>query len=287
MFKPFSLNISGKLAVFDRPAVMAIVNATPDSFYAGSRAACTAEVCRRTERMISDGADIIDAGACSTRPGSDSVSATEETDRLAMALRAIRSVNPDIPVSVDTFRADVARRCIEEFGANIINDISDGTLDPMMYETVASLKVPYVMMHTRGTPETMQSLSDYSADGGVMAALLRFFAEKISLLTDMGVNDIIIDPGFGFAKTLEQNWEIMRELESFTVFHRPVLAGISRKSMLTKLLGITAEEALPATAMAGMLALQGGASILRVHDPAPARQAITILSAMQPDLTDR
>jgi len=142
-------------------------------------------------------------------------------------------------------------------------------------------------MHTRGTPETMQSLSDYSAEGGVMAALLRFFAEKISLLTDMGVNDIIIDPGFGFAKTLEQNWEIMRELESFTVFHRPVLAGISRKSMLTKLLGITAEEALPATALAGMLALQGGASILRVHDPAPARQAITILSAMQPDLTDR
>lgn len=279
--KNFSLNLSGRLVEFDRPAVMAIVNATPDSFFAGSRVATADQVARRTESLLAEGADIIDLGACSTRPGSESPDADEELRRLEPALEAIRRVSADVPVSVDTFRASVARRCVTELGADIINDISGGTLDPAMFDTVAETGAPYVMMHTRGTPETMQQLTDYSAQGGVTAAVLEFFAERIADLAGRGVADIIVDPGFGFAKTVEQNWQLMRELPALLALGRPVLAGISRKSMLTKPLQISADEALPATVAANVMALERGAMILRVHDAAAARQAIATVSLLE------
>lgn len=279
--KNFSLNLSGRLVEFDRPAVMAIVNATPDSFFAGSRVATADQVARRTESLLAEGADIIDLGACSTRPGSESPDADEELRRLEPALEAIRRVSADVPVSVDTFRASVARRCVTELGADIINDISGGTLDPAMFDTVAETGAPYVMMHTRGTPETMQQLTDYSAQGGVTAAVLEFFAERIADLAGRGVADIIVDPGFGFAKTVEQNWQLMRELPALLALGRPVLAGISRKSMLTRPLQISADEALPATVAANVMALERGAMILRVHDAAAARQAIATVSLLE------
>ncbi len=279
--KNFSLNLSGRLVEFDRPAVMAIVNATPDSFFAGSRVATADQVARRTESLLAEGADIIDLGACSTRPGSESPDADEELRRLEPALEAIRRVSADVPVSVDTFRASVARRCVTELGADIINDISGGTLDPAMFDTVAETGAPYVMMHTRGTPETMQQLTDYSAQGGVTAAVLEFFAERIADLAGRGVADIIVDPGFGFAKTVEQNWQLMKELPALLAFGRPLLVGISRKSMLTRPLQISADEALPATVAANVMALERGAMILRVHDAAAARQAIATVSLLE------
>lgn len=279
--KNFSLNLGGRLIEFDRPAVMAIVNATPDSFYSGSRAATADEVARRTEMLLAEGADIIDIGACSTRPGSESPDADEELRRLEPALAAIRRVSTCVPVSVDTFRASVAEKCVSELGADIINDISGGTLDPAMFDIVARTHAPYVMMHTRGTPDTMQQLTDYSTQGGVTAAVLEFFAERTAMLADRGVADIIIDPGFGFAKTVEQNWQLMRELPALLAMERPVLVGISRKSMLTRPLGITAAEALPATVAANVMALERGASILRVHDAAAARQAIAAVSLLE------
>ncbi|MDE7144072.1 MAG: dihydropteroate synthase, partial [Muribaculaceae bacterium] len=207
--------------------------------------------------------------------------ADEELRRLEPALEAIRRVSADVPVSVDTFRASVARRCVTELGADIINDISGGTLDPAMFDTVAETGAPYVMMHTRGTPETMQQLTDYSAQGGVTAAVLEFFAERIADLAGRGVADIIVDPGFGFAKTVEQNWQLMKELPALLALGRPVLAGISRKSMLTRPLQINADEALPATVAANVMALERGAMILRVHDAAAARQAIATVSLLE------
>lgn len=280
--KMFSLNLGGRLVEFRRAAVMAIVNATPDSFFAGSRAATADEVARRTETLLEEGADIIDLGACSTRPGSESPDADEELRRLEPALEAIRKVSPTVPVSVDTFRASVAERCVRELGADIINDISGGTLDERMFDVVAQTRAPYVMMHTRGTPVTMQSLTDYSAEGGVTSAVLDFFARRTAMLADRGVADIIIDPGFGlFAKTTEQNWELMRELPALQALGRPVLAGISRKSMLTRPLGISADHALAATVAANVMALERGASIIRVHDVAAARQAVAMVSLIE------
>ncbi len=273
---PFSLNINGRLVEYDRPAVMAIVNATPDSFYSGSRTMSGAEVERRVERLLEDGADMIDVGACSTRPGSTAPDADEELRRLEMALKAVRHVISDVPVSVDTYRAGVALRCVTGLGADMINDISGGDMDPDMWGVVARTHAPYVMMHTRGTPDTMQDLTDYSAEGGVTAAVLDFFARRIGQLADMGVADIIVDPGFGFAKTLDQNWELMRDLGVLEALGRPVLAGVSRKSMITRLLGISADEALPATTATHLAALEGGAAILRAHDAAEARQAVEI-----------
>lgn len=278
MFTPFSLNIRGRLMRYDRPAVMAIINVTDDSFFAGSRAMGARSISARAEQLLASGADMLDLGACSARPGAPAVEAEVEAERLAMALKAVREVAPEAVVSVDTWRADVARRCVEQWGADVVNDISGGTLDSDMFATVASLHVPYVMTHTRGTPEQMQQLTDYSAQGGVTAAVLRFMAERVATLADMGVNDIVVDPGFGFAKTTGQCWELMRELPALRALGRPLLVGISRKSMLTRPLGIEAADALAATTAAHIPALLGGAQILRVHDPAEARQAITITS---------
>lgn len=276
--QPFSLNIRGKLIEFDRPAVMAIINVTPDSFYDRSRNMLADEIAESARRAVGEGADIIDLGAYSSRPGAAEVPEDEELSRLARGLEAVRRVAPSIPVSVDTFRAAVARRCVDEFGADIINDISGGDLDNDMFETVAALRVPYILMHMRGTPSTMQSLTDYPQ--GVTAGVIAELAPKLEKLALLGVNDVIVDPGFGFAKTLEQNYRLLHDLEAFSMLGRPVLVGVSRKSMATKLLGIETRDALNATTVLNTLALERGTSILRVHDVKEARQAVEIISCM-------
>lgn len=273
MFTPFSLNIRGRLWLVDKPLVMAILNVTPDSFYAGSRMA--GSDLRAAVRKIADsGADIIDIGACSTRPGSVAPTPAEEIDRLRPALEAALEVAPEIPVSVDTYRAEVAKAAVKDYGASIINDISGGDLDPNMFETVATLGTPYIMMHMRGTPATMQQHTDYT---DVTAEVIRALSEKLRTLRLMGVADVIVDPGFGFAKTLEQNYRLLRDLgEIRRQLDAPLLVGVSRKSMITRLLNITPDEALPGTVAVNTLALERGASILRVHDPAEAAQTVRI-----------
>lgn len=275
---PFTLNINGRLVEYDRPAVMGIINATPDSFYPGSRTADSRAVAERARMMLSQGADMLDLGAYSSRSGAADVSAADEGDRLHMALDAIRSVSADVPVSVDTFRADVAEKAVTEWGADIINDISGGTLDPDMFETVARLHVPYILMHMRGTPADMQQHCCYA---DVTADVAADLSAKLHRLSVLGVNDVIIDPGFGFSKTLEQNYRMLRELDTFGLLGRPVLVGVSRKSMITRLLGIGSEDALNGTTAVNTLALDRGASILRVHDVQAARQAVEIYCAMQ------
>lgn len=279
-FTPFSLRLGDRLVNYDKPVVMGIVNATPDSFYAASRSRGREEICRRVERLVASGADMLDVGAYSSRPGASDVTPDEELARLSVAMKALREIAPDIPVSIDTFRASVAGVAVRELGADIINDISAGTLDPAMIDTVSELRVPYIAMHMRGTPATMQSLTEYP-EGGVAAMVIAELSVTLRRLALMGVADVIIDPGFGFAKTVEQNYDLMDSLgELISIMERPVLVGISRKSMITRPLGITADEALPATTALHMAALLQGASILRVHDVAEARQAIEIASRL-------
>lgn len=278
-FRPFSLNIRGNLVEFNRPAVMGIINITPDSFYAGSRTTAADEIEKRVESMVKEKVDIIDIGAYSSRPGAEDVSPDEEISRLATGIEHIRRIAPEIPVSVDTFRSDVAKTAVNTMKADIINDISGGDLDDRMFAAIAELNVPYILMHMRGTPATMQQLTDYG-ELGVTATVLNDLAMKMNKLALLGVKDIIIDPGFGFSKTLEQNYELMRNL---TVFHKlqcPVLVGISRKSMLTRLLGIESADALNATTALNVMALERGASILRVHDVEAARQAVDIFESV-------
>lgn len=275
-FTPFSLNIGGRLVDYTRPAVMGIVNVTPDSFYAGSRTTDAEAVGRRVTAMLGEGVDIIDVGAYSSRPGAADVSPDEESERLARGLEAVRRVAPEAVVSVDTFRASVARKAVSDFGPLIINDISGGALDDDMFETVAELGVPYIMMHMRGTPADMQQHCDYDS---LASDILAELGERLGRLTLMGVSDIIVDPGFGFSKTLAQNYELLASLPLFALFHRPLLVGLSRKSMATRLLGIDTADALNATTVLNTLALDRGASILRVHDVAAARQAVDIFTA--------
>lgn len=280
--RPFSLNIRGRILSYTQPAVMGILNVTPDSFFAGSRVQCEADIVARASRLVGEGADMLDIGAYSSRPGAGDVPEAEECRRLEMALRVIRdAVGPDIPVSVDTFRASVARRCVGEWGADIVNDISGGTLDNEMFDTVADLRCPYILMHMRGTPSTMQSLTQYA---DVTADVIAELSRPLNRLEELGVADVIIDPGFGFAKTLAQNYELMRNLQAFDILGRPVLVGVSRKSMITKLLDITAADAELPTAVLGALAVERGAAILRVHDVVAARQSITLLNAVEPCL---
>lgn len=255
---------------------MGIINATGDSFYAASRVSGSEGAAARAELMLAEGADMLDIGAYSSRPGAIDVPEETERERLTAAVRSVRAaIGDNAPISVDTFRAPVAAAAIEA-GANIINDISGGTIDPRMFETVASLKVPYILMHMRGTPADMQQHTTYR---NVVGDVIGELSGKIRKLEEMGVADIIVDPGFGFAKTLEQNYEMLRELASFRILGKPILVGISRKSMLTKLLGIDSSEALIPTAVAGTMALERGASILRVHDVLAARQTVEILNA--------
>ncbi len=270
----FTLNIRARLVTFDRPAVMGILNVTPDSFFSGSRAMSAYDIERRVETMLTQGVDIIDIGACSTRPGAESVADDEETARLNRGIEIVRRLAPDIPVSVDTFRASVARRAVTMMGCDIVNDVSGGTLDDNMVATVADLHCPYILMHMRGTPTTMQTLTEYGDD--VTATVISELQRQVRRFEQAGVADIIIDPGFGFAKTVDQNYAVMAGLRRFAIFGRPVLVGISRKSMITKALSIRADEALEATTALNAYALDRGADILRVHDVAAARQAVDI-----------
>ena len=275
--QPFTLNLHGRLIEYSRPAVMGVLNITPDSFYSSSRAQTRADIMAAAERLVSDGADMLDLGAYSSRPGADEVPAEEEMARLDLGIHAVReAVGDDIPISIDTFRADVAEKAIG-WGGDIINDIAGGTLDPEMFATVARLRVPYILMHMRGTPATMQTMTDY---GDVVADVISELSFKIAELQELGVADIIVDPGFGFAKTLDQNYRLLAHLADFAILGRPVLDGMSRKSMLTRLLGIDAADALTPTAIAGTLALERGAAILRVHDPREAAQSVTIIEKL-------
>lgn len=273
MFKSFTLNIGGHLRLVDRPLVMAILNVTPDSFYHESRMAGT-DLRAAVRKLVDSGADIIDIGACSTRPGSNPPTPDEELTRLRPALEAARDVAPHIPVSVDTYRAEVAKVAVLDYGASIINDISGGDLDPAMFGTIASLGTPYIIMHMRGTPATMQEYTDYQ---DVTAEVIHSLSVKLRTLRLMGVSDVIADPGFGFAKTMDQNFQLLRDLSEINrQLDAPLLVGVSRKSMITRLLEIPPADALPATVAVNTLALTRGASILRVHDPSEASQAVRI-----------
>ena len=285
--KSFTLNIKGEVREYTRPQVMGILNVTPDSFYSGSRTidshrgVADAGLLRdRVAEMIADGADFIDVGGYSSRPGAVDVSPREELSRLEAGLSAIRSVSETIPVSVDTFRADVARECVASLGADIINDISGGMLDDRMFETVDEMRVPYIMMHMRGTPATMQTLTDYPS--GVTAGVIAELSGRVSMLSRLGVADVIVDPGFGFAKTVQQNYELMRGLEEVAgMLGRPVLVGVSRKSMVYKPLGLTPADALPGTVVLDTLAIERGAAFVRVHDVAAARQTVDVMTLFE------
>ncbi len=273
-----SLNIKGRLMSLDTPVVMGILNVTPDSFYAASRKQTAAAIEERIETILTEGAAIIDVGGYSSRPDAAEVTAEEEMRRLATALSILKEHYPEAVVSVDTFRADVARRCVEDYGAAIVNDISAGELDAGMFSTVAELHVPYIAMHMRGTPQTMRLHTDYA---DMMEEILMYFAAKVRTLRQMGVCDIILDPGFGFSKTPEQNYLLMRRLGEFEAFRLPLLVGISRKSMIYKLLGCTPEESLGGTTVLNTYALLCGADILRVHDVKAAVEAVRIVTELR------
>lgn len=275
--KPYTLNCNGQLFALDKPQVMGILNVTPDSFYAESRKQTDEAIADRVRQITSEGGTMIDIGAYSSRPGADEVSTEEEMERLRHGLTIVNREAPGIVTSVDTFRADVARMCVEEFGVSIVNDISGGMLDKRMFQTVAKLGVPYILMHMQGTPTTMQVAPHY---GNLMREVFLYFSERVNRLHDLGVKDIILDPGFGFGKTLEHNYELMNHIEDFREFDLPVLVGISRKSMIYKLLGTTPQEALGGTIVLNTIALEKGTHILRVHDVKAAVETVKIVEAL-------
>jgi dihydropteroate synthase len=254
---------------------MGILNVTPDSFYADSRKQTEVAIEERIQAILSEGGQIIDLGGYSSRPDAAEVSPEEEMKRLAFALKILNTHYPDVTLSVDTFRADVARRCVEEYGVAIINDISGGELDAGMFETVARLHVPYIMMHMRGTPQTMQQHTDYA---DIMEEIMLYFARKVRQLRLLGVNDIILDPGFGFSKTVDQNYTLMGHLREFKDFGLPLLVGVSRKSMIYKYLGGTPADSLNGTTVLNTIALLNGTDILRVHDVKAAVEAVKLVS---------
>lgn len=272
------INVNGSLLDLSQPRVMGILNVTPDSFYAGSRTQTEAEIVRRVKQIVSEGAAIIDIGAYSSRPNADNVSAREEMERLRMGLKILFEIQPDAVVSVDTFRADVARMCVEEYGVAIINDIAAGEMDANMFHTVAALNVPYIMMHMQGTPQSMQQHPHYD---NLLKEVFLYFARKVQQLRDLGVKDIILDPGFGFGKTMEHNYELLSPLEEFRIFELPLLVGVSRKSMIYRLLDITPQEALNGTTVLDTICLLKGADILRVHDVKEAVETVRIVQAMR------
>ena len=270
----YTLNVRGRLLDLSEPQVMGILNVTPDSFYAGSRMETEEAVRGRVQQIVDEGGSMIDIGAYSSRPGAADVSAEEEMARLRRGMKVVGEVAPEVPVSVDTFRADVAKMAVEELGVDIINDISGGELDKEMFGTVAKLGVPYILMHMKGTPQTMQQAPHYD---DLMKEVMLYFAEKIQQLRDLGQKDIILDPGYGFAKTIDHNYELLRHQEMLNVFELPLLVGVSRKSMIYKLLGCTPNEALNGTTVLNTIALQKGASILRVHD---VKEAVEVAKMM-------
>lgn len=281
--KRITINCNGRLLDLSEPKVMGILNVTPDSFFDGGQHNLLDEAIQHCERLLSEGADIIDLGAYSSRPGAADVSEQEEIDRVTPILKEILRRFPDTIISVDTFRSEVAKVAVRE-GASIINDISGGELDPQMFETAAKLQVPYILMHMRGTPDTMQQLTQYD---DLVSDIIKYFAEKVRTLRSMGLHDIILDPGFGFAKTLEQNYKLMAHLNELKIFDLPVLSGISRKSMIYKLLGIDAKSALNGTGVLNMVSLQQGARILRVHDVKEAVEVVKIYKVLLENTQNR
>lgn len=270
----YTLNVRGRLLDLSKPQVMGILNVTPDSFYAGSRMETEEAVRRRVRQIIAEGGSMIDVGAYSSRPGAADVSAEEEMERLRRGMRIVREEAPEIPVSVDTFRADVAKMAVEEMGVDIINDISGGELDKEMFKTVAKLGVPYILMHMKGTPQTMQQAPHYE---DLMKEVMLYFAEKVQQLRNLGQKDIVLDPGYGFAKTIDHNYELLKHQEMLEVFELPLLVGVSRKSMIYRFLGTSPEEALNGTSVLNTIALQKGANILRVHDVKEAVEVVRLV----------
>ncbi len=273
-----TLNVNGKLINFSRPKIMGILNVTPDSFYDGFRYTDEASMVKHVEKMILEGADFIDVGGYSTRPGAAEISLAEELSRVIPVVTTISKKFPEIIISIDTFRSEVAGQAIDA-GACLVNDISGGELDKEMFSTIASLKVPYLLMHSRGTPETMSELTNYE---NLLKEILDYFHQKIFVLHQLGVKDIIVDPGFGFAKTIGQNFELLNKLGHFQIFGKPIVAGLSRKSLIWRTLKNNPEGALNGTTVLNTIALMKGASILRVHDVQEAYETIQLVNQLNP-----
>jgi dihydropteroate synthase len=276
--KPKYINVGGNLLDLSIPRVMGIINVTPDSFYEGSRVTEEKDIISTAAGMVEDGADILDIGGYSSRPYAAVVSTEDEEKRVLNAIRIIRTELPGTIISIDTFRSGIALKAVREYGVHIINDISGGEADTKMFDVVQELNVPYIMMHMKGNPETMQDNPVYD---DVVADILRWFANKIVRLQSAGVKDIILDPGFGFGKTIKQNFEILNRFADFSVAVLPMLAGVSRKSMIWKTLGITPSEALNGTSVLNAVALMGGADILRVHDIKEAVQTVRLIKQLK------
>lgn len=279
IYSNITWNLRGRLYALDQPRVMGILNITPDSFYPGSRLTHESEILARATKMVQEGVDLFDVGGYSTRQGAAPVEEAEEMRRVLPAIELLRKHFPDIPVSIDTFRSAVAKKAVAS-GALLVNDVSGGELDTKMMETVAELGVPYILMHMRGTPETMSSLAVYT---DLIKEITDYFHQKVSQLRSYGVRDIVLDPGFGFAKVGDQNFELLRSLSLFQTFRLPLLVGLSRKSMIWRTLSIEPEEALNGTTALHLVALQQGARILRVHDVKPARECIQLFSRLYPN----
>ena len=271
-----SINCNGKLVDLNTPKVMGVLNITPDSFYDGGRYKDAKSILNQTEKLISEGATFLDIGAYSSRPGADFISENEELKRIVPVVELIQKNNPDVLISIDSFRAKVIRECVSA-GAVISNDISAGKLDPDMIKSVGGLGVPYIMMHMRGTPQTMKNHTTYQH---LINEIYAYFSKQIELARQHNITDIIIDPGFGFAKTLAQNYELLNQMEFFKNLNCPILTGVSRKSMIYKVLGCTAEEALNGTTALNMVALMNGACILRVHDVKEAVECIKLFNQL-------
>lgn len=270
--------LNGRLIDTSSPQIMAIINITPDSFYAGSRISEEQSILSKVKEAINNGANILDIGGYSTRPGADFVTEEEEIKRISYALKIIRQEYPEFPISIDTFRGNVAKTAVKEFNANIINDVSGFGWDNYMVDAIVELQVPYILMHSKGDPQSMQSLTQYD---NFLSEILQYFAKKIAILRNKGFNkEIIIDPGFGFAKNIEQNYTLLRELSVFECFKSPILVGVSRKSMIYKPLDISANEALNGTSIINSFAVERGANILRVHDVKEAAEVIKLYNLL-------
>ncbi|NKI33070.1 dihydropteroate synthase [Croceivirga thetidis] len=276
-----TINCKGELLDLSQSKVMGILNLTPDSFYDGGRFIKEKELLHQVEKMLNEGASFIDIGGYSSRPGADDISIDEEKKRVLPVLEVVLKMFPETLISIDTFRSEVATECLEG-GAAMVNDISGGSLDERMFEVVAKYQVPYIIMHMRGTPQTMKSMTDYD---DLLKEIIYYFSEKIALANQLKINDVIIDPGFGFAKTVEQNYFLLKNLALLKNLDRPILAGLSRKSMLYKTLGISPEGALNSTTAANILALENGANILRVHDVKEAVECIKIHEAYKSSIS--
>jgi dihydropteroate synthase len=268
-----AIQIRGALLNLSEPKVMGILNLTPDSFYDGGRHHSTEKILQHVGNMVSEGLDILDVGAYSTKPGANDVSEKEELDRLIPVLKMLKYEYPDLILSVDTFRSEIARIAVTDYSVDLINDISAGDMDNKMFEVIAKLNVPYIMMHMQGKPQTMQLNPEYK---NVVKEVIQYFSEKVSKARLLGINDVIIDPGFGFGKTIEHNFQLLRYLPDFRILEIPLLVGVSRKSMIYKTLNTTPDESLNGTTVLNTMALLGGASILRVHDVREARETITL-----------